>query len=459
MKRRSSLMELKADEQGDYFVRLRFAYGPEIVGDDAGLQTAYQRRYEILRHRFNAHFRPVPGTIDRTPRRLLLSITQHCTFTCSHCWVFGSPSATCSLDMDDLDAIHQHTVTDQVPRWTVSGGEFFSLPYFAQVLQRFPVDCIYSNGFWGYPKERCHRYVKEIATALHANPSVQEDKLTLILSYDMYHSEADSRSVPLAEALANIIAELYEVMPGIKIRISHAYRSPEDATYENVTNAVRQAGFTTFRTARLDHNGNIASLSYHYQKNGGPEKDIFIDTYPVALVGRSLLNSPVEPLNSSLVGESGKSSPRARYQYALGPDGGVGLYQVLYAPPVPYWVGDLVHESWGAIEQRLTVDPLALTVEVDGIAPILSFLELYYPILLKSLAHLPVIQQLLYLILLDPERRLFLNTWLSHRMLAHGRLLCGNPDLQKRIEHVIDLQEGACRQQQLGSLYGYSQDG
>ena len=460
MEPRTRLMEVAEAERAVYLASLRSAYGDEILPDNRDLQASHQRRCEALRHRLNSRVRSEVGESHRAPRRLLVSVTQRCTFACSHCWVFGSPAADCYLSLDELDAIHQHTSAGPSPRWTVSGGEFFTLPHFAEVLKRYPIDCVFTNGFWGYPKDRCRRYIEHIAAALRDNRQLHDGVLTFILSYDTYHVDASGRSLPLAAALANIVAELYEVLPRVALRISHARNSPEDAGYQDVISALEKEGFAVPQTARLDHNGNIATVSYRYQKQGGTAKELFVDTYPITPVCRALrYNHAIDPSSSAACDTTG-SPPRARYQYTLGPDGGVGLYQILYAPPVPYCLGDLVDEPWSAIAERVSRDPIAVTLDEDGIGPIVSFLDRYYPTLMRSLTPgFQMIQPFLYLVLLDPDRRLLLNTYLLRQSHELGRLVGMDTDLQSFIHNVLETTDINCRHRGLHDLYSNRPDG
>jgi hypothetical protein len=448
-------MEVDEAERASYLSSLRSAYGDEILPNDVGLQATYQRCCEALRHRTNSRVWPEVGEVDREPRRLLVSVTQRCTFVCRHCWVFGSPAADCVLSLDELDAIHQHTSARHSPRWTVSGGEFFTLSHFAETLQRYPVDCVFTNGFWGYPKDRCRQYVARIASALRDNRHLRDNVLTLILSYDTYHVDASGKDLPLATAIANIVTELYKALPGVQLRISHTRSSPEDTGYREVVSALEEQGFSVSQTARLDHNGNIVTKSYRYQQQRELAKELFVDTYPMTLVCRALLyNHAIDPSSRAAYDATG-SSPRARYEYAVGPDGGVGLYQILYAPPVPYCLGDLVYEPWSAIAERVAKDPIAVTLDEDGIGPIVSFLNRYYPTLMRSLnPGSQLIQQFLYFVLLDPDRRLLLNTYLLRQSYELGRLAYIDPDLEGLIHNVLETTDAACRHRSLRELYG-----
>lgn len=454
MEHRTQLMEVNAAERAGYLFSLRSAYGDEILANNLGLQASHQRSCEALRHSLNSRLRSEVAEIDRDPRRLLVSATQRCTFACSHCWVFGSPATGCFLSLDELDAIYRHTSADHSPRWTVSGGEFFTLPHFAEVLKRYPIDCVFTNGFWGYPEDRCRRYVERIAAALRDNRYLREGVLTFILSYDTYHVDAGGRSLPLAAAIASIIAEFYETLPCTNLRISHARSGPEDAGYRDVIRTLETKGFSVSPTARLDHNGNIASVSYRYQKQGGLTKELFVDTYPITRVCRALLHQPVLAPGSSAAYDAAGNSPRARYQYAVGPDGGVGLYQILYAPPVPYRLGDLVHEPWSVITERVNKDPVAVTLDKDGTGPIVSFLNRYYPTLMRSLTPgLQTTQQFLYLVLLDPDRRLLLNAYLLRESHNLGRLVYMDTDLQGLVHNVLETTDTASRHRSLRELY------
>ena len=455
MKQRMRLMEVDKTERAAYLAGLRSTYGEEILPNDEGMLAAHQRNCEALRHRLNSRMQPEAGGIDRDPHRLLVCLTQRCTFACSHCWVFASPLADCGLGLDELDAIHRHTSTGSVPRWTVSGGEFFTVPHFDEILKRYPIDCVFTNGFWGYPRERCRRYVGRIAAALRDSPRLRDGALTFILSYDSYHVEAGGRDLPLAAAIAGIIAEFHETIPQVNLRISHARSSAQDSGYRDVISALEQEGFSISQTARLDHNGTITTLSYHYQKQAGPVRELFVDTYPITPICRALLHHPaIDPGANARPPVITRNSPRARYQYALGPDGGVGLYQILYAPPVPYWLGDLVHEPWDAIAARADLDPIAITLDEDGIGPILSFMDRYYPALMRSLAPaFSMTQQFLYLVLLDPDRRLLLNAYLLRRVHELGRLGTMDEDLLRLVRSVLASADAGSRQSGLRELY------
>lgn len=455
-------------ERTDYLPGLRSVFGERILADASGLQASHQRRCERLRHQLNARWRSGAGEFDESPGRLLISVTQQCTFRCPHCWVFGSPGARCGLSLDELEAIHRNTSTRSSPTWTISGGELFCLPYFAEVLRRYPVDCVFTNGFWGHPAERCRAFLEEIAAALGANRHLASREMTFILSYDTFHVRGSGRDYPLAAAIARIIEGLYRLQPRVAIRLSHAQCRPGDTGYCEVFDLLERDGFSVTRTERNDGNGNIDTISFRCCGSEGEAKEIFVDTYPVTPVCRALLQGEVtDGLSGRNVGNRDPASwrahhrfrPRARYRYAIGPDGGMGLYQILYAPPVPYWLGDPILESWEVIARRASCDPIAISLRDHGVEPVLSFLEACGPPLLEPIrAGSRTIQQLLYLVLLDPQRRLLLNLYLLRHLHQQGRLACADLDLLDRIGAVLDSDEGEFRSRALREIYGMAQE-
>jgi hypothetical protein len=432
-------MMLGDAERMGYFSALRRVFGDGILADETGLDASRQRATEEFRQRMNRGFVPASGTSGREPKRLLVTVTQRCTFHCSHCWLFASPEAELSLSLDELDAIDRNTSIDNSPSWTVSGGEFFTLPHFAEVLRRYPIDCVYTNGFWGFPAARCSEYIDRIAEAVAGNTRRGDRPLTLILSYDSFHAAAAGTHLPLATAIAGIVAECYRRLPAVAIRISHAQRESGDTRYLDVVRALESGGFSVAHAEAQERNGRITVLAYRYWADGGAVKQMFVDTYPVTAICRALLDDCTAGTWPEAPGPGWQEQPRARHQYTVGPEGGLGLYEVLYAPPVPYLLADVVHERWSVIEERIIRDPIAVTLQSDGAGPVMSFLDRFYPALARALAaRCPSVQAFLHLAMLDPERRLLLNSYLADRLLRQDRLRCVDPGLASRLSRDID---------------------
>lgn len=453
MKTLARLMEIEVNEQQSYLAALRAAFGENILQHENGLSTHCQREWEYRRHTFNAQLQLSSQNKIQPPDRLLISATQRCTFACSHCWVFSSPTANCSLSMEDLSAIHEHTTSNNPPRWTISGGEFFMLPYYAEALAKFSIDCVFSNGFWGMPEERCEHYVKKIAAALAANPFIKEHTPTFILSYDSFHQDA-SNSAQLAESVAVIIATLYELCPNAAIRISHAQQNEDDQSYLEIIRRMKERGFRISSAERLEKNANIANILYEYQKEGNKIKELWVDTYPISRVCRAVMLAPSEPLTLNTHNVL-QSSPKARYEYAVGPDGGVGAYQILYAPPVPYWVGDLVQEPWQVIAERAAIDPIAVSLNRAGTTGIVQFMKEYHPNLLQLIEEsLPMTQPFLYHVLLDPARRMHLNAYLLLELIEEGTLCCTNTETLEKVRNLVYAKSKEERWQWIEHIYG-----
>lgn len=449
MKAPAKYMMLGDTERAGYFNALRRLYGEDVIADETGLDASRQRAAEELRQRINHGFSPAAGTAGREPKRLLVTVTQRCTFHCSHCWLFASPTAGASLSLDELDAIDRNASMDYTPGWTISGGEFFTLPHFAEALRRYPIDCVYSNGFWGFPAERRREYIDRSAQAVAGNTRRGDRPLTLILSYDSYHAAAAGTRLPLATAIAGIIADCYRRMPAVGIRISHAQSETGDTRFLDVVRALQAEGFSVTHTGAQERNGSIAVLPYLYSADGCTVKQMFVDTYPVTAVCRALLDDRPAGAWPEAPSPGWNERPRARHQYTVGPDGGLGLYEILYAPPVPYRLADVVHAPWSAIEERIVRDPIAVTLQNDGNEPIMSFLERFYPALTRALvARCHSVQALLYLAMLDPERRLRLNAYLADRLLRQDRLRCLNPGraarLTRDMESIYRVPGGGC---------------
>jgi hypothetical protein len=201
-------------------------------------------------------------------------------------------------------------------------------------------------------------------------------------------------------------------------------------------------------------NGNIENSSCRLTSRSGSTQELFIDSYPVAAVSRALIPPGPSQTNGNPGGmPESNARPRARYEYAVGPDGGVGLYSILYAPPAPYCVGNLIHEPWSAVAQRVGRDPIAITIQQEGLEPIVSFMDESCPSLQQSLAqHFHSIQQYLYLCLLDCDRRLLLNAWLLARLQTWRRLVCEDRNLRDRLHRLLAAPEHAT--DLLPKLYG-----
>ena len=449
------LMEINKAERHDYFSALKAIFGDEIIRSERALSTGFQREWEILRHCFNARLGIEGSNIPLDPERLLISTTQQCTFSCSHCWVFASPQAECSLSIEDLDAIYEHTSANSTARWTVSGGEFFTLPYYTGILKKYPIDCVFTNGFWGFPETRCRKFVEKIASALSVNPYTKDHPLTFILSYDSFHLKSGGGGEKLAAAIANIIACFYEILPKIRIRISHSQCCPSDMNFMDVLNVLSEKGFTVFPSDQHDQNANIHNILYSYQRQGFPKLELWVDTYPVSQVCRALIYNHRPNSTPNMIQSAATKSPKTRYQYTVGPDGGVGMYQVLYAPPVPYWLGDLVCEPWHRIVERAARDPIALSLIHNGVNSIIEFMKEYYPVLGQAIkCSLPVAQSYLYYILLDPTRRFHLNSYLVKKLSDQGYVTCTELELFESVKRSLRMKNLNDHQKAVFDLYG-----
>lgn len=437
-----SFMEIDDSEKTAYVQSLRAAYGPNILTDRSHLNGAVQRAYEDRRHALNASFRTGGTELTLCPKRLLVLTTQKCTSQCAHCWVFGSPQARSTLSAGQLARIDGHLSGlpgGEAIDWTVSGGEFLTHRDYASVLSSFPVQCVYTNGFWGYPADGCARYLETIRDAVMKNARIDKSRLTFIISYDRYHIEGARSGFPLENAVANIIGMAYDVLPHAAFRISQAGSGAP--VIDPLIRALEDAGLSVLQTIRDDSNADIRTVSYTYRRDGGPAKELFVDLFPVAPVCRGAMQESPPDAPDSFHAEE---RPIARHQYTIGPDGGVGLYEILYAPPVPYCAGNLIDEPWERIEDRLRRDPIAVTVKALGLSPIFEFMQAYYPDMLAPiLSRSRTIQQLLYLVLLDPGRRLFLNLFLLARLHGPGRSACPHSDLASRIAGLFSALKAA----------------
>jgi len=133
------------------------------------------------------------------------------------------------------------------------------------------------------------------------------------------------------------------------------------------------------------------------------------------------------------------------------------LYDVLYAPPFPFTFGSMVKESWSCIEQRLYRDPIALTLKTAGHAPIMRFMDSYFQDLSQALrSRLQTLQQMLYLILLDPMRRLLLNTYLAAAMTEQGVYMTVEKKAGQELAAVLACNTARDREHALNRLYGLS---
>jgi hypothetical protein len=450
-------MKIEAFEKHQYFKALRSFYGVDIA-EEPDLDTVSQKQLEIQRHKFNARFNKQCDNLDFSPKRLLFCVTQKCTSHCSHCWIFSSSSADCSLTLNELSTIHQNTISKNPPTWTLSGGEFFTLNYYQDIIEQFPVQCIYTNAFWGYPLKQCLNTVKNIKRALVKNKTIKKNFFTLIISYDKYHCEGIGKQYPLSQGVVNIIHEFYKNIPQTSIRISQIATPGNSREYNHITEKLRNMGYTVKKTDRNEANSNISTISFTYKKNNGLRKELFFDLFPISPICRGLLlaNPKQTTLKETpaykLIVSPISGQPHSRHQYTIGPDGGVGLYEILYAPPVPYYLGNLTRESWAKITKKIQKDPIATVLKSEGIYPFIRFMNIYYKELLNSLSYnIETIQQLLYLILLNPIRRLLLNTFLLKMFSIDKQNSCF-----QKLENILENQNKSEREKEILDLYGIS---
>jgi hypothetical protein len=453
-------MRIEDAERRPYLERLRSFYGKEIVAEQ-DLAQSRQLLIEHKRHRLNARFISNVSHLDFFPKRLLISATQKCTFSCSHCWVFASPKTTCSLDSQALNAIYHNVLSDPPPGWTVTGGEFFALPYWSDVLERFPIQCIYTNAFWGHPVENCRRQIAIIRKALENNSGIDTKRFTIILSYDRFHVESVGSEFPLAVAVAGIIDQLYESVPDVSIRISHTNDPADEDMFDPVIVELKKYGYQINRTRFSEKNTKIRTISFMYSKGKGMLKELSVDMFPLTPICRGLLlgeskkaQTDTEDTDQLSALES-LHNPRAYHQYAVGPDGGVSLYEILYAPPVTYYLGNLVHESWVKIEERIKRDPIAITLRQDGMGSIIGFMKKFEPELLSNIiADIQTVQQLLYLIFLNPKRRLLLNAFLLNELCKNNLFNCHHGHTARQMSALLEIEHRLEREKRILEFYG-----
>ena len=405
-------MKINSCEQSAYFHHLRELYGKEVITDEAFLKTAVQQEFERQRHGMNAQLNPKVSMSNVKPNRLLFMPLQKCIFKCQHCWVFGSPDSDCILNEEQLDSIKQNL--GHISQMTVSGGEFFLHSSFRKIISDFPVQCIYTNGFWGYPNSKCRSYLQDIKTAVDKNPKINPKKLTLILSYDNYHTKNFQFSAEMA--LAGIISVAYELFPEMNIRISRLDDNPESSHITPIPEMLQTLGFAVLQEEKVSSNGNIKTISFQYGKNGLPVKTLFADIFPLTRIGRAVFHK-----SDSLPEKWWENRPLSRHQFTVGPDGGVGLYEILYAPPVPYSAGNLIETPWNKIAEAIGRDPIAVTLHLSGLSFIWDYLDAHDKTLaLRLKQHTQSVQQFMYLLLIDSERRLRLNRFLTACLYREG---------------------------------------
>jgi hypothetical protein len=405
-------MKINSCEQSAYFHNLRKIYGEEVVTNEAFMKTAVQQEFEQQRHDINARLNPKSRISNLRPDRLLFMPLQKCTFKCQHCWVFGSPYSDCVLNEEQFHRIKQNL--GHIPQMTVSGGEFFLHSSFRKILSDFPVQCIYSNGFWGHPNSKCRSYLQDIKTAVDINPKINPKRLTMILSYDNYHTENFQSSAE--KALSGIISAAYELFPEMNLRISQLNDVPGTSHITSIIEELKALGFVVLQEEKVSSNGNIKTISYQYRKNDSPVKTLFADIFPLTRIGRAVFQE-----SNSSSEKWWENIPLSRHQFTIGPDGGVGLYEILYAPPVPYRAGNLIEASWNQIAETIWRDPIAITLQVSGLSFIWEYLDTHNKKLeLRLRQNTQSIQQFMYLLLIDPERRLSLNRFLTERLYREG---------------------------------------
>ena len=405
-------MKINSCEQNAYFHHLREIYGEDVITDEAFLKTAVQREFEWQRHDMNAQLTPKSSASNVKSDRFLFIPLQKCTFKCQHCWVFGSPDSDCVLNEEHLCSIKQNI--GHIQQVTVSGGEFFLHPSFRKILSDFPVQCIYTNGFWGYPNSNCHFYLQDIKAAVDINPQINPNRLTMILSFDNFHSENFHSSAE--EALSGIISAAYELFPDMNLRISQTNNGPVASSVTPVIEALKASGFSVLQNEKVSSNGNIKTISYQYSKNGLPVKTLFADIFPLTRIGRAVFQKSYFSPEKWW-----ENMPLSRHQFTIGPDGGVGLYEILYAPPVPYCAGNLIEATWNQIAETILRDPIAITLQASCLSFIWEYLHTHHhKLALRLRQNTQSVQQFMYLLLIEPERRLQLNRFLTERLYHAG---------------------------------------
>lgn len=442
-------MDIEDFEKVTYVKQLKDMFGDNIVQNLDDLDPWLQAETEFIRHDLNSMF--VPGekgirTDHWAPGNLLLIATQKCSARCEHCLIFSSPKTKVFLPKEKIANVFAGQYGASIKDLSLSGGEIFLHQDFKEIISSYSVQSVVTNAFWAKNKDVCRKKILEFKDALYSNPKIDKSEFFFGFSVDRIHMKDKTVSL---ESIANVIEVLYEEIPEIKIDLMKV-NLLDEGTLIDLFAILSERGYEVIANKDQDiYDVNFSGkVPFVIQKQGKPEtaRPLYIDSFPLVPVGRASLLDPKEfnfksreDMLSLLDTKALKSvyvDSEEEYQYVVGPDGSVSMHNIYLIPPAPVNAGNFNYESWDQIVERIARDPIAVYSRMNKMDVIFNAMARKYPDFAEILKNKAVsTQQLIYMILLNPERRMFINMILLKDALSNG-ILQANPDTESSSSFV-----------------------
>lgn len=460
MERKSNVgarMDIDGIEKLQYMQDLKAKYSEDLFMNLDDFDPWLQAESEYIRHDINSLFLPAENGIQPehwAPDNILLIATQQCSAKCEHCLIFSSPRTKVYLNQNGMDNVFGGKYGNAIEDFSLSGGEIFMHPEFYDIMSKYPVHSIVTNAYWAKSKETCRKKILEFKEAIYANDKIDKSSFYFGFSLDRMHMQDKSVSL---EAIANVVETLYYEVPEVKIDLMKVNLKGEE-NVKKLFDILEERGFDVIvKDASVITDIDVVGKDiFVIQEKGKPEtaREVYIDSFPLVPVGRAALLDDNEfnyKDKDNLLRMLDKNSLKSqylntedKYQYVVGPDGSVSIQNIYLVPPAPVNIGNFNDESWDKIINRVASDPVAIYSRINKLDVMFNALAKRYPDFADSLKAKAVApQQLLYMMLLNPERRMFLNLVLLKDALENNilKIDLDNPAANALAQFVLKASE------------------
>jgi hypothetical protein len=413
-------MIISQSEIQEYYHALKNVYGNDVIIDNFDLSSDFQEVVEKRRYLLNSTFQIGKNGLEIKkwePGHILLLGTQYCTMKCQHCILFCSPETKLELPINVFDSIFSDAMINKIKGVSLSGGEIFLHKDIFHIVKSYPVKSIVTNGVWTTDTESLNCFLTKFKISLKENPFFKHGEFYFTISLDKNH--LNNEGIALCN-ISYIITWIYDNLKDVKLCLERV-QIENDESLNKLFDLLKSRGLI-IQTSNYRKTVNINSYisSFSIKKQGHQERAIYVDNFPNIPLGRSLLykaysmNESKKEVDrckiSTLTLKSQYVDLDSNFQYVIGPDGNITIHNVYLIPPNPYIVGNFIHENWDTILNRVSRDPIAIMIRNEKVDKIINLIEDDYTDFYTNIAsNSDSIQQLLYLLLLNPERRIYIN--------------------------------------------------
>jgi MoaA/NifB/PqqE/SkfB family radical SAM enzyme len=413
-----------------YSLKLKQYYCDDIIKDENDLSVSYHARHENIRIEENKKYIAGSAGFDKSvwnPQNVLLFLTNKCSIKCKHCISFSSPESNMSLSYNILNKVFKSPVGTNIKECSVSGGEAFLHKNLFEIIEHFPVQSIVTNAFWAHSEELCKAKIIKFKQSLNLNKYRRMEDFYFCISADRYHFDTDGTN-PVV--IANAIKYIHLLMPEVKIILYQVKSNINDDSIKEIISILKRE---MIFCKKLDHVKEFKpGIRYHYTIESylNSSQSLFVDIFPVAMVSRALLYidykiglSINDVIHENInVNEYSESTVRL-YQYTIGYNGSISVPEILFAPPIVNSVGNIYTNSWEEIIQNASRDPIIVYTKFYGLKKVIDISYRHFPnVTQKLLDNLSMRQQILYILLLNIERKEKLNKIMLEKCIEEGLL-------------------------------------